>query len=76
MWIYGAKRSNHGQYNATLDGKYVILDGFDDGGLFQQVLFSAVGLDDTMWHTVSITSQFTDYVRRYLDVGSVSILIM
>ena len=72
VWIYGAKRGNHGPYNVTLDGKVFTDDGFHDGQLFQQVLFSAVELDGTKPHTVSITNSLTDTGKPYLDIDSVS----
>jgi len=72
VWIYGAKRGNHGPYNVTLDGKVFTDDGFYDGQVFQQLLFSAVELDGTKPHTVSITNSFTDAEKPYLDIDSVS----
>ena len=72
VWFYGAKRGNHGPYNVTLDGKVFTDDGFYDGQVFQQALFSAVGLDSTKPHTVSITNSFTDTGKPYLDIDSVS----
>lgn len=73
IWIYGAKRENHGPYSTTLDGSVFTDDGYYDGRLFQQVLFSAVGLDGTVPHTVSITNMPTNDSRPYLDVDSVRI---
>lgn len=72
IWVYGAKRGNHGPYNVTLDGKVFTDDGFYDGQAFQQLLFSAVELDATKPHTVSITNSFTDSDRPFLDIDSVS----
>jgi len=74
VWIYGAKRGNHGPYNVTLDGKVFTDDGFYDGQMFQQVLFSAVALDSTKPHTVSITNSFTDTQKPFLDIDSVSLI--
>ena len=71
VWIYGAKRGNHGPYNTTLDGSVSTDDGFFDGDLFQQVLFSAMELDGTTPHTVSITNSPTDTEGPYLDIDSV-----
>lgn len=73
VWIYGAKRSNHGPYNITLDGRVYRDDGFYAGQLFQQVLFSAVGLDATKPHTVSIVNSRTDATKPYLDIDSVGL---
>jgi len=75
VWIYGAKRANHGPYNVTLDGRVFTDDGFRDGELFQQVLFAAVDLDPTRPHTISITNSLADAKRPYLDIDSVRTLI-
>ena len=72
LWIFGAKRKSHGLYNITLDGSVYTDDGFYDGDLFQQVLFSAGDLDGTIPHTVSITNWLTDRTKPYLNVDSVS----
>lgn len=71
IWIFGAKRGNHGPYSTTLDGSVYADDGYFDGQLFQQVLFSAVNLDGTVPHTVSIANMRTNDSRPYLDVDSV-----
>jgi hypothetical protein len=71
VWIYGAKRANHGPYNITLDGQTYRDDGFYGGQAFQQVLFSAVGLNGTKPHTVSIVNSHTDAARPYLDIDLV-----
>ena len=84
VWIYGAKRNNHGGYSIGFDGQeyppddgqdYPRFDGFNDGGLFQQVLFSAVELDNTEWHSLYILNAYLDPARPYLDVDLVSILL-
>lgn len=76
VWIYGAKRGNHGLYNITLDGHTYRDNGFYDGQVFQQVLFSALGLDGTKSHTVSIVNALTDSTRPFLDVDSVSVVLV
>ena len=76
VWVYGAKRNISGKYEIGLDGQYVTLDGFSDVGLFQQVLFSAVDLNGSEWHSLSIVDRDTGTAGLYLDVDSVSILIM
>ena len=76
VWIFGAKRSNHGPYNITLDGQVYEDDGFYDGQAFQQVLFSAVGLDNAKTHTVEIINSYTDSTKPYLDIDSVSFGLM
>ena len=66
-------RSNHGPYNVTLDGQLYQDTGFYNGDAFQQVLFSAKGLNSTRPHTVSIINSRTDPIRPYLDIDSVSV---
>ena len=75
IWIFGAKSDNHGPYIITLDGEISTGDGFHDGPVFYQVLFSAVGLDATTPHTVSIANAPTNTSRPWLDIDSVSTLI-
>ena len=72
VWIYGAKRGNHGPYNITLDGNNSEYDGYYDGDMFQQVLFSAVGLDATTPHTASMINWFTNATRPYFGIDFVS----
>ena len=74
VWIYGAKRNNHGEYIAGIDSQGQLFDGFDAGGLFQQVLFSAFELNSSA-HSVSVLDVGNDPLS-YLDVDSVSILIL
>ena len=75
IWIYGAKRDNHGPYNITLDGKVFTDNGFYDGQIFNEVLFSAVELTGTKPHTVSIINSLKDPKRPYLDIDSVRTFI-
>ena len=76
IWIFGVKRGNHGLYNITLDGSVYTQNGFNDGDLFQQVLFRAEDLDGAMPHTVSIANWPTvNTTESYLDVDLVRTLI-
>lgn len=72
VWVYGGMRSNYGPYNVTFDGQLYQDTGYYDGDLFQQVLFSATGLDGAETHTMSIINSWTDPIRRYLDIDFVS----
>ena len=77
VWIYGAKGNNHGEYVVEVDQEiYPQFDGFNDGGLFQQVLFSADELNHTEPYPIWIINTHTDAARPYLDIDSVSILIL
>lgn len=70
VWIYGAKRDNHGPYNTTLDGRTFFDNGYSSVNIFGQVLFSAVGLASGS-HTVSIVNSLVDTEKPYLDIDSV-----
>ena len=77
VWIYGAKKNNHGEYTIQVDGKkYPPIDGFNDGGLFQQVLFSSVELNTTRSCGLWVTNAYKDAARPYLDIDSVSVTIL
>ncbi|KAG0703239.1 hypothetical protein DFH29DRAFT_917805 [Suillus ampliporus] len=55
VWIYGAKRSNHGNYTVTLDNASSVYNGEANPDEFQQVLFTQSGLTQGP-HTVSLTN--------------------
>ncbi|TRM58243.1 hypothetical protein BD626DRAFT_511931 [Schizophyllum amplum] len=67
VYVYGAKRSNHGIYNAEIDGVTTSYSGRDSAGQFQVPLFVADSLDDTL-HTVKITNQ----EDLYLDIDYIT----
>jgi hypothetical protein len=53
IWLFGAKRTNHGLYNVTLDEVVSTSSGSVDGAIFQIPLFSASKLTNTL-HTVTL----------------------
>ncbi|KAG0701367.1 hypothetical protein DFH29DRAFT_990137 [Suillus ampliporus] len=55
VWIYGAKRSNYGNYTVTLDNTSSVYNGEANPDEFQQVLFTQGGLTQGP-HTVSLTN--------------------
>ncbi|KAG1735097.1 uncharacterized protein EDB91DRAFT_1056403 [Suillus paluster] len=55
VWIYGAKRSNHGNYTVTFDNANSEYNGSATPDEFQQVLFTQSGLTQGL-HTVSLTN--------------------
>lgn len=73
IWIFGAKRDNHGPYNVTLDGQTTDDNGYDPNppGQFQTPLFSATGLSPGQ-HVVSIGNTPPSTQQLYLDVDFVS----
>ncbi|KAK4685712.1 hypothetical protein P7C73_g4437, partial [Tremellales sp. Uapishka_1] len=57
VYIYGAKRDNHGVYTAQLDGgnlQYIV--GYANPSEFQQVIYTAAGLSATSEHTLRLTN--------------------
>ncbi|KAK0242290.1 hypothetical protein EDD85DRAFT_283722 [Armillaria nabsnona] len=69
--IYGAMRSNHGTYSATLDGVINRFDGYSQTSIYNQSLFSAPSLQNGP-HTLILTNTQTDNDRNYLDVDYVT----
>ncbi|KAG8722020.1 hypothetical protein FRC11_002796, partial [Ceratobasidium sp. 423] len=62
VWIFGAKRGNHGHFIVTIDnGDAQRIDGYaptqPDGvdGVYQVAIFSRTGLSDGL-HTVTLTN--------------------
>ncbi|KAG7445919.1 uncharacterized protein BT62DRAFT_142690 [Guyanagaster necrorhizus] len=68
--IYGAKRSNHGFYSATLDGVINLFDGHSPNSIYNQSLFEASSLQDGP-HTPILTNTETSNDSNYLDVDYV-----
>lgn len=74
--LFGAKRSNHGLYQVTLDGKtFPAASGESTNATFQQTLFSQTGLTQGL-HTVILendgaSGQFVDldYITWYGNIG-------
>ncbi|TDL24133.1 hypothetical protein BD410DRAFT_109294 [Rickenella mellea] len=68
IWIYGAKRINHGPYSVVLDnGPPVQGNGFSSSAVFQTPLFSAMGLQSGS-HIVTLSNAVTDSNAPFLDV--------
>ena len=56
IWLFGAKRFNHGLYNITLDGQTTTMNGYSPGtGIFQTPLFTQTHLTNTL-HTITLTN--------------------
>ncbi|KAI4527472.1 hypothetical protein K525DRAFT_186651 [Schizophyllum commune Loenen D] len=54
VYLYGAKRSNHGRYSVELDGVKSSYNGNSGEALFQQLLFSHGPLELDVPHTVHL----------------------
>ncbi|CEL62815.1 hypothetical protein RSOLAG1IB_10499 [Rhizoctonia solani AG-1 IB] len=73
VYIYGAKRFNHGYFSVSVDGvTSEPLDGYApaEQGLYQEVLFSKEQLSDTM-HTVVLTNLIRDKSRPFVDIDCI-----
>lgn len=71
VWIFGARRSNHGLYNVTLDGS--VLDGqngFAEDPAFQQPLFVSPSLQNIQ-HSLTISNAGTNFGQNFLDIDFV-----
>ncbi|KAJ7481925.1 hypothetical protein FB451DRAFT_139105 [Mycena latifolia] len=66
VWIFGAKRSNHGPYTVSMDGKTTQADGFSANDNFT-ALFDSGPMSQGQ-HTVVLTNALTDPKKPYLDV--------
>ncbi|KIM75629.1 hypothetical protein PILCRDRAFT_13409 [Piloderma croceum F 1598] len=56
IWLFGAKRANHGLYNITLDGQTTTMNGYSPGtGIYQTPLFTQTHLTNTL-HTITLTN--------------------
>ena len=75
VWIYGARRNNHGPFNTTLDGMTYYDNGYSSVNLFQQVLFPWVGNGSEEFHTVSIADSPVDTTKPYLDIDWVCVSV-
>ncbi|CAE6436439.1 unnamed protein product [Rhizoctonia solani] len=79
VWIFGAKRGNHGHYIVTIDnGDAQRLDGYAptqlDGvdGLYQVPIFAKTGLTDGL-HTVVLTNDAgSDTNKPYVDIDFIT----
>ncbi|KAI6039734.1 hypothetical protein EDC04DRAFT_3140744 [Pisolithus marmoratus] len=66
VWIYGAKRGNHGAYTVELDGAtYGSYTGYYSTQEFLQVLFNQTGLSQSM-HNLTLTNTGTN--GQYVDI--------
>ncbi|KAJ6553570.1 hypothetical protein DFH09DRAFT_1366185 [Mycena vulgaris] len=71
IWVYGAKRPNHGQYSVALDNNITVHDGFASDSILQTPLFVATNLADTT-HSITITNQGTNASLAFLDLDFIT----
>ncbi|KAF7297189.1 hypothetical protein MIND_00952000 [Mycena indigotica] len=70
VYVFGAKRPNHGPYSVTLDGTSSTFDGFSSPEFFGPLFVSSVLKPGQ--HTVTITNQLTDAARPFLDIDFIT----
>ncbi|KAI4527471.1 hypothetical protein K525DRAFT_264179 [Schizophyllum commune Loenen D] len=77
VYVYGAKRFNHGAYSVELDGIKNNYNGSSDEELFQQLLFSSGPLEGNGPHTLYLQCDGSgdygwldlDYITWTVDLG-------
>ncbi|KAJ7616306.1 hypothetical protein DFH06DRAFT_109505 [Mycena polygramma] len=70
VWIFGAKRSNHGFYSVSVDGNTTEYDGFSKNDKYT-ALFDSGSLNSGL-HTVELTNIQNDTDKIYLDIDSIT----
>ncbi|KAJ6482939.1 hypothetical protein C8R47DRAFT_578359 [Mycena vitilis] len=70
VYVFGAKRSNHGPYSITLDGVATLFDGNSANPVFGPLFVSDV-LPQKQ-HTVTLTNELTDANSPFLDLDFIT----
>ncbi|KAJ7157847.1 hypothetical protein C8R43DRAFT_1105698 [Mycena crocata] len=70
VFIFGAKRFNHGPYSVTLDGTPTLFDGFSQDPIFGPLFVSDV-LKQAL-HTVTLTNEVTNPNNPFLDLDFIT----
>ncbi|KAJ6562356.1 hypothetical protein B0H19DRAFT_943191 [Mycena capillaripes] len=70
VWVYGAKRSNHGPYTVTIDKTTQQFDGFSAKDNFTAIFDS--GSLSSGQHTVVITNNENDAKKSFLDIDYIT----
>ncbi|KAJ7261162.1 hypothetical protein C8J57DRAFT_1337242 [Mycena rebaudengoi] len=71
VWVFGAKRGNHGPYSITLDGTKTMLDGLSRNPKFKTTLFVSPVLAMGA-HTITLTNELEDPNFPYLDLDAIT----
>ncbi|KAF8180315.1 hypothetical protein K438DRAFT_1842273 [Mycena galopus ATCC 62051] len=70
VYLFGAKRANHGTYSVTLDDAETTCSGFSENAVFGPIFISDVlkaGL-----HTVTLTNQMENTTFPYVDLDYIT----
>ncbi|KAJ7657878.1 hypothetical protein DFH06DRAFT_456155 [Mycena polygramma] len=70
VYVFGAKRSNHGPYSITLDGVATLFDGNSADPIFGPLFVSDVLAQKQ--HTVTLTNELTDTNSPFLDLDFIT----
>ncbi|KAJ7079587.1 hypothetical protein B0H15DRAFT_499260 [Mycena belliarum] len=70
VYVFGARRANHGPYTVTLDGASATFDGFSAAPLFGTLFVSKVMPQGI--HTVTVTNALTDTTKPFLDIDFIT----
>ncbi|KAJ7261217.1 hypothetical protein C8J57DRAFT_1184497 [Mycena rebaudengoi] len=70
VWVFGAKRGNHGPYSIMLDGAKTMLDGFSRDAKFTTLFVSPVLAMGA--HTITLTNELEDPNFPYLDLDAIT----
>ncbi|KAF7368328.1 hypothetical protein MVEN_00154200 [Mycena venus] len=73
VFVFGAKRGNHGLYSVTLDG-YLFQTLFD-GSASPEIIPAPLFASDILelgQHTVTLTNQWTDPSKPFLDIDFIT----
>ncbi|KAJ7717581.1 hypothetical protein B0H16DRAFT_437555 [Mycena metata] len=70
VFVFGAKRENHGPYSVTLDGTSTLFDGFSANALFSTLFVSDILPQGQ--HTVTVTNQLNDTTKPFLDIDFIT----
>ncbi|KAJ7147284.1 hypothetical protein C8R46DRAFT_546455 [Mycena filopes] len=70
VFVFGAKRSNHGPYSITLDGTSTLFDGAADPPIFG-TLFASDVLPQAQ-HTITVTNELSDTAKPFLDIDFIT----
>ncbi|KAJ7682870.1 hypothetical protein B0H17DRAFT_50240 [Mycena rosella] len=70
VYVFGAKRDNHGPYSITLDGASTTLDGFSAVATFSTLFVSNV-LPQGI-HTITVTNELNDATKAFLDIDFIT----
>ncbi|KAJ7058125.1 hypothetical protein C8F01DRAFT_308345 [Mycena amicta] len=70
VYVFGAKRPNHGPYSVTLDGTSSTFDGFSSPEFFGPLFVS--GVLKAGEHTVTVTNELNDTAKPFLDIDFIT----